>query len=47
MLRASKKLRDSWFRDGNGSRNKGYEHFVAYLREHLTSDSSSTSTTGR
>ena len=42
MLRASKKLRDSWFRDGNGSGDKGYEHCVAYVREHLTSDSSFT-----
>ena len=46
MLRASKKLRDSWFRYGNASWDKGYEHFVAYVREHLTSDTSSPSTTG-
>jgi len=36
MLRASEKLRDSWFREGNGYWDKDYEHFVAYLREHLT-----------
>ena len=40
MLRASEKLRDSWFREGNGYWDKDYEHFVAYLREHLTAEES-------
>jgi hypothetical protein len=38
MLRAAVKLRDPWLREGNGYWDKDYEHFVAYLRQHLTSE---------
>src|SRR5689334_14663175 len=42
MLRAVEKLRDSWYREGNAYWDDAYEHFVDYLREHLTSEDSFT-----